>query len=425
MNKTIVKNTNKYKNIKHKRKNKTIKKSKKLYLENNNKEPIIKSNFESGSIIQHKLLITENKIKFFLEFDYDYPNNNNEEYSGWFYFSVSNVLFKNCDFVLEKPLIKGGSWKNYRPVYSYNNKNWKYLKNVYFNTETLKFSIKPSENKIFIAYYIPFKKRDYNNFKGILEKSFLFNNSKLSNYKCKKIQIGYSFKNQPIFFYKITDKRYEKHNQNLWLIAGQSSIETMGIYTLKGFILRLIKDNASICKKYNIYFIIQCNPDGNYYGKSYVNSKGYNLKYNWLDTKYNKTPEVFLIKKAIEAYGCNMLINIECENSTTNHYISYKSKYNPHHNEKIEKVNEILETKNKNFIAKDCLKDDSNLESKYVNDSIKTIVDYGEMFLNATTFTVKSAIQNNNHSIYKDKKIGILYEPYKLGSDLYFTLKDI
>lgn len=420
MNKTLYRKPSKKLS---KRKNKTIKKNKKLNISlHSNAEPVVQSNFEGGSIIQKKMITKQKKTTFILEFEYDTPHKSGKDdiASSWFYFSVNHVLFKNCDFFINNaPILHNQTWRYYEAMYSYNNKDWKYLKNTKFDSESLSFSIKPTENKIYFAYYIPFKKKDSNAIRLMLEESFL---TKRNNFRLKKINIGKSVMGIPMFAYKISNKKYEKCNKNLWLLAGQHPNETIGIYTLKGFLLKLLKDNAELCKQYNIYCVIQCNPDGNYYGKSRLNYKGFNLNRCWIKTKYQECPEVFNLKRAIENYGCNMLIDFHGDEQTKKHFITYNDSYNEKHNQTIEEIKAIISNRNENFQINDFYLEDT-LEKQH-NPS-GTADDYGESILNAISFTIEGAIQ---HKKYKTKKYvdsNILKESYKFGSDIYVAVKTV
>ena len=407
--------------LKHrKKKRKTIKKKnvkKQVSLINNNSgSPRIRDNFESGSIIQNKIYKHDNITMFDLEFRYDTPNKSKDKSdiaSSWFYFCVENVELKKCRFLINKlPILHKDTWKYYNAVYSYDNKNWHYIKNTKMNHLCLDIKFTPIQNSIYIAYYIPFKKGNHNYIKKILSenvKKIAKNSSDFkNNLKYKKIKIGKSAKDMPITCYKVFNKEQENSKKNLWLISGQHPNETIGQYTLMGFIERFIECDFDICEYYNIYIIASCNPDGNYYGNSRFNLNGYNLNRAWKKTIKSKTPEVYYIKRAIETYGCDFLIDLHGDEQSKRHFITY-------YNEKddtVEKIKKLLYKKNENFQLEDFYKKADHNPVDYADYYASTILD-------GIAFTLESAIQHKKYKTQKNINKGILNEPIELGKDLY------
>ena len=117
-------------------KKKNVKKQVSL-ISNNSGSPRIRDKFESGSIIQNKIYKHNNINIFELEFKYDTPNKSKDSGdipSSWFYFCVENIELKKCRFLINKlPILHKDTWKYYNAVYSYDNKNWHYIKNTKMN----------------------------------------------------------------------------------------------------------------------------------------------------------------------------------------------------------------------------------------------------------------------------------------------------
>ena len=62
-------------------------------------------------------------------------------------------------------------WCSFKVCYSYDNKNWNYIKNTKMNHLCLDIKFTPIQNSIYIAYYIPFKKANHNYIKKILSEN--------------------------------------------------------------------------------------------------------------------------------------------------------------------------------------------------------------------------------------------------------------
>jgi len=359
----------KTKKIRKNKKNKTIKSIDRIIR--------ISSDFESGNII-HKN--TKNNIVNLEIKEEPYPKSTKRKYKNWFYFKVSN-LNKLTTFKINKLRNYFNDWKGYKVCYSYDNKNWKRLKNTKFNgnTKKLTWKINPKKSTIWFAYYPPYP---------FSKSKKLFTNMKT---------IGYSYDKNPILM-----KKLGNGIKRVWLISGQHPGETINSWILQGFVKRLLERKSTLLSKYTFYIIPNLNPDGNIRGHWYVTSKGINLNRDWLHTK---SPEVKAVKKQMKKYGYDLVFDIHGDEGCKNHFL-VRNYYCNH--TLFDVINEKLNKKNKNFQLK------NYYSSTYLKGARDTLDDY------TRGITIEGCTK---HPIYNHKTLQ--EEPIKIGRDLLDVLSEI
>jgi murein tripeptide amidase MpaA len=88
-----------------------------------------------------------------------------------------------------------------------------------------------------------------------------------------------------------------------WILARQHPGETMAEWWMEGFIERLLDstDQASceLLRRATFHIVPNMNPDGSRRGHMRTNAIGVNLNSQWLSPSIERSPEVFLIRKAM------------------------------------------------------------------------------------------------------------------------------
>ena len=359
----------KTKKYKKNRKNKTVK----------NKSTRIKitSNFESGNIV------FKNQVNNFINLEIKkepYYKPVKREFRNWFYFKASNI--KNLTyFKINKLKNYDNDWRGFTVCYSYDNKNWKRLKNTKVNLKnnTLSWNINPKKSTIWFAYYPPYP----------------FSKSKklLPNMKT----IGYTKKRNPILM-----KKLGNGPKRVWLISGQHPGETINSWMLEGFIKRFMERKTLASKKYSFYIIPNVNPDGNKLGYWYVNSQGINLNRDWLKSI---SPEVKAIKKQLHIHGYDLVFDLHGDEGCRKHFLV--KNYYCNHN-LFDVINTKLNKKNKHFQLK------NYYPIKYMKGIQDTLDDY------TRGITVEGCMK---HPIYNHKTVQD--ESLKIGRDLLDVLLEI
>jgi len=284
----------------------------------------INSNFESGNIIVNS--IQENRAYLEIKKDPYIQDKKQNKYQYWFYFKAKNVLNEKHTFIIQNlqiipnPWDKNNDWYGLNICYSYDNKTWKRCKTVFTGSE-IHWTIKPTKNIIWFAYYPPYT---------FSRTKKLFGNDKI---------IGYSHQKNPIYM-----KTIGKGPITVWVIARQHPGETIGSWMMEGFLKRVKQLGKKLSKHYTIKMIGNANPDGTILGHWYTNAKGLNLNRDWTNTE---SKEIKCIKKEFERKNkCDLFFDLHGDEGSFEHFLvaSYANK-NILHNT----INKYLNEKNENF----------------------------------------------------------------------------
>ena len=352
--------------IKKNKKNKTYK-EKKVH---------ISSNFESGNIIHIKTINNVVELEIHEE---PYSKSTKNKYKNWFYFKASN-LHDITTFKIKNLRNYYNDWKKYKVCFSYDNKNWKRFKtNVNMKNKNISWTINPKKSTIWFAYYPPYP----------------FSKSKKLFPKSKAI--GYTKNKNPILMEKLGHGP-----KRIWIVSGQHSGETINLWILEGLIKRLKERKRNLYKKFTFFIMPNLNPDGNTKGHWYVNDEGINLNIDWLNTK---SLEVKALKKQMNKYGYDLVIDLHGDEGCKNHFL-VKNYYCNHH--LFDEINKKINKKNKHFQLKNYYPDS---QLKGARDSLD---DY------TRGITIEGCLK---HPIYNHKTLQD--EPLKIGKDLLDTIAEL
>jgi murein tripeptide amidase MpaA len=106
--------------------------------------------------------------------------------------------------------------------------------------------------------------------------------------------------------------------KKVWIVARQHPGETMAEWFVEGLVKRLAgwgdwAGDAVARKLYEhavFYIVPNMNPDGSVRGNLRTNAAGANLNREWLAPDAERSPEVFVVREAIHANGCDMFFDI-------------------------------------------------------------------------------------------------------------------
>lgn len=255
----------------------------------------VNTRFDAGSIIINDISDLNN-LRFGIR------NDSNSHFAQWFYFQLTGV--KNQEITchleqLEQTAYPKG-WENYNVCASYDNQNWFRIPSS-FAENTLSWSISPTCNSIYFAYFEPYS---YNRHQELIAGA---NNHPLVTHEV----LGLTLEQRPIDLLTIGNP----HAVNkIWIIARQHPGETMAEWFMEGLINRLLNEHSAVSKilleDCVFYLVPNMNPDGAYNGNLRTNIAGMNLNREWLNPTMDKSPEVYLVRAKMLATGATMFFDI-------------------------------------------------------------------------------------------------------------------
>ncbi|MCX8515263.1 MAG: M14-type cytosolic carboxypeptidase [Burkholderiales bacterium] len=280
----------------------------------------VNTNFDAGSIEIVDVSTTKQLV-------FKIKKDTNSNFYQWFYFQLNNVFNQDLNIVIKDlqdaayPL----GFANYKICVSYDNSNWFRL-DTKFNGKDLRFKIKSQHNTIYFAYFEPYSYARHNKLIAQANSSLTFNHTVLGQTaQGKSIDL--------LSAGKINNKF------KIWIIARQHPGETMAEWFMEGLIHKLLDNADAVSKKLLqqcvFYLVPNMNPDGAILGNLRVNSKGINLNREWLKPTIANSPEVYYVRKKIQATGVHMFFDIHGDESkpyifsagcSDNHSFSAKQK---------------------------------------------------------------------------------------------------
>jgi hypothetical protein len=267
---------------------------------------IVSSGFDSGSIDT----LWESNPNFLTGWPVHWKQkSSSDDQYYWFYFKLNNVAGKDITIKLDSlaGIYRGGPHliytKGTRPVYSYDQKNWGRITDVYYDSKfhSLTFRNRFTEDSVWIAYAHPFSYgQGLALIDSIAAKPFLTIET-----------LGTTPQGRNINLLTVTDTAIpDTEKKVVFITTLQHAGEYCGGYVVSGLLNFLLSDdeNAAMARKTTIYKIIpMMNPDGIFHGITRFNSNYEDLNQEW-DDDFTDTlhlpvePEVACVKKWIRAW---------------------------------------------------------------------------------------------------------------------------
>jgi murein tripeptide amidase MpaA len=227
----------------------------------------------------------------------------NSEFKQWFYFQLTGVLDIDINITFKdmKTTAYPDGFKNYGIAMSYDNEYWTRI-DTEFDGDNLKFSINPSANSVYFAYFEPYS---YHRHLGLIGEA---NESDWAKHEV----LGQTTEGRNMDLLVVGDEESAKHK--IWVIARQHPGETMAEWFMEGLVHRLIDEQDSISVKLLedcvFYLVPNMNPDGGYHGNLRVNTNGANLNREWLNPTQERSPEVYCVREKMKQTGVSMFFDI-------------------------------------------------------------------------------------------------------------------
>jgi len=105
----------------------------------------------------------------------------------------------------------------------------------------------------------------------------------------------------------------------VWIIARQHPGESMAEWFIEGLLKRLLDSAEPVARKIRehavLYIVPNMNPDGAVRGNLRTNAVGRNLNREWRAPDPLMSPEVHLVRQAMEETGCELFLDIHGDES--------------------------------------------------------------------------------------------------------------
>jgi murein tripeptide amidase MpaA len=232
------------------------------------------------------------------------------EFYQWFYFKLSGVQQTDCHLQI---LNAAGAayprgFENYRVLYSYDQEQW-----LRHPTElqggVLSFDFEALHDSVYFAYFVPFSMERHQRLIATSEQSP----------QCTHRLLGQTLDGQDLDLLKIARTDIAQPGKICWIIARQHPGESMAEWWMEGCIERLLDaqnpSSQALLEKCTVFLVPNMNPDGSRRGHLRTNAVGRNLNREWAEPTMQASPEVFLVKQAIQETGADFFLDVHGDES--------------------------------------------------------------------------------------------------------------
>lgn len=256
----------------------------------------ISSGFDSGNI--RTLSITESPagVRAELEIVTDHQS----DFYQWFHFRLANAAGR----AVELAIVNCGQsaypdgWAGYSARVSEDRENWLLADTSYANG-TLTIRLEPDSNAAWIAYFAPYSMERHHDLIAWAA----------SQPGVGHRELGLTLDGQPLDMLTIGDGP-----KQVWLYARQHPGESMAEWWMEGALERLTDEEDAVARllrqKATIHLVPNMNPDGSRRGHLRTNAVGVNLNREWHEPTADKSPEVLMVRDAMDATGVDFAMDV-------------------------------------------------------------------------------------------------------------------
>lgn len=261
----------------------------------------ISSNFDSGAI---EVLSLEQAGDIRLRLRADQGVAGDAGFRQWFHFRLHGAAGQAVRLVFENAAEAAypDGWPDYRCVASYDRRNWFRIRSTRYENGQLIVEHTPERNSIYYAYFEPYPHERHLDLLGRVEMSPF---ASVSN-------LGATVEGRDLDL--VTVGRAAPGKLPIWIIARQHPGESMAEWFVEGLLERLLDGADPVARRIRekavLYVVPNMNPDGAIRGNLRTNAAGANLNREWREPDPARSPEVLLVRQAMEASGVDLFLDI-------------------------------------------------------------------------------------------------------------------
>lgn len=226
------------------------------------------------------------------------------DFYQWFHFRLHGE--RDQQYVMKITNAGGAAyapkgWEGYQAVASYDRQTW-FRVPTEFDGQNLTIRHFHEEPVCYYAYFAPYSWERHQDLIAGSQQSL----------DCTPVHLGETLDGREMTMLVVGDEAAAK--RKIWVIARQHPGETMAEWFMEGFIGRLLDDEDGVARALlndNVFYLVpNMNPDGSVRGHLRTNAVGVNLNREWQNPSMAQSPEVFLVRKAMEEKGLDLCLDI-------------------------------------------------------------------------------------------------------------------
>jgi len=232
---------------------------------------------------------------------------NASEFAQWFHFCLHGAaqLPVTLRFLNAGQCAYPKGWNDYRVVASYDRQHW-FRIDTDFDGQIMTARLTPDTDSVYFAYFEPYS---YERHLDLIGSAALSPHVQLQ-------RLGATLEGRDMMLLRITDASAATplaQRRKVWLIARQHPGETMAEWFVEGFLERLLDADDPVARvllgKCVFHVVPNMNPDGAVRGNLRTNAAGANLNREWQEPSLERSPEVFLVRQAMQQIGVDLCLD--------------------------------------------------------------------------------------------------------------------
>ncbi len=273
----------------------------------------ISSSFDAGAI-EVVSLADPNDIQLNIRSD------NAAGFAQWFHFRLQGAagLPVTLRFLNAGQCAFPKGWEGYRVLASHDRQHWTRI-DTSFDGQVMTARLTPDTHSVYFAYFEPYS---YERHLDLIGSAAQSDHVQLQH-------LGATLDGRDMTLLRITDAHSATaaaDKRKVWLIARQHPGETMAEWFVEGFLERLLDGDDPVSRvllKHCVFYVVpNMNPDGAVRGNLRTNAAGANLNREWQSPSPEKSPEVFLVREAMQLAGVDLCLDAHGDESLPCNFVA-------------------------------------------------------------------------------------------------------
>ena len=232
--------------------------------------------------------------------DLEIVKDQDSEFHQWFHFRLSGAAGQEVELRILNCASAAypDGWPGYQARVSEDRENW-LMADTSYADGVLTIRVAPDSNAMWVAYFAPYSMERHHdliawaaNQPGVTQR-----------------ELGLTLDGQPLDLLTLGEGP-----KQVWLYARQHPGETMAQWWMEGAIERLTDMEDSVArllrKQATFHIVPNMNPDGSRRGHLRTNARGVNLNREWHSPSMERSPEVFLVRAAMDETGVDFAMDV-------------------------------------------------------------------------------------------------------------------
>ncbi|MGE4322744.1 MAG: M14-type cytosolic carboxypeptidase [Sphingobium sp.] len=232
--------------------------------------------------------------------DLEIVRDRHSDFYQWFHFRVAGVAGRDVELRIVNCGASAypGGWSGYRARVSEDRETW-LMADTDYADGVLTIRLSPDTHAVWLAYFAPYSMERHHDLvawaacqPGVVHR-----------------ELGLTLDGQPLDLLTVGDGP-----KQVWLYARQHPGESMAQWWVEGALDRLCDEEDAVARllrqRATIHIVPNMNPDGSRRGHLRTNAVGVNLNREWHAPSMDRSPEVALVREAMDATGVDFAIDV-------------------------------------------------------------------------------------------------------------------